>query len=71
MAELNEAVPKIIVGIAFFYSRLQNSVSFAAAKQFFGLTPCKTAVFKGSSYKTEVLQEPLYIKFFQKTFKIG
>jgi len=27
-------------------SRLQNSVSFAAAKQFFGLTPCKTAVFK-------------------------
>ncbi|MDR0465559.1 MAG: ATP-binding cassette domain-containing protein [Treponema sp.] len=43
------------------YSRLQNSVSFAAAKQFFVLTPCKTAVFKGSSYKTEVLQELLYI----------
>jgi len=33
----------------------------AAAKQFFGLTPCKTAVYKGSSYKTEVLQEPLIV----------
>ena len=30
--------------IIFINSRLQNSVSFAAAKQFFGLTPCKTAV---------------------------
>ena len=39
-------------------SLLQNSVSFAEALQFFGLKPCKTAFFIGSSYKTEVLQEP-------------
>ena len=39
-------------------SRLQNPVSFAAAMQFFGLKPCKTAIFIGSSFKTGVLQEP-------------
>jgi len=39
-------------------SLLQNSVSFAEAMQFLALRAAKHAIFKGCSYKTEVLQEP-------------
>ena len=49
-------------------SRLQNSVSFAAALQFFGQMPYKTAIFIGSSFKTGVLQEPSLKKFFLLIF---
>jgi hypothetical protein len=39
---------------------LQNSVSFAEARAVFRSTGCKTAFFRGCSFKTEVLKEPLH-----------
>jgi Holliday junction DNA helicase RuvA len=45
-------------------SLLQNSVSFAQALAVFRPTGYKTAFFNGCCCKTEVLQQPLFSKFF-------
>jgi hypothetical protein len=46
------------------YTNLQNSVSFAEALAVFRPTGCKTAFFKGYSFKTKVLKEPLVTNIF-------
>jgi hypothetical protein len=48
-------------------SFLQNSVDFAEALAVFRPTGYKAAFFRGSSFKTEVLKEALFLRKFSKT----